>query len=84
LPSKDELKELVVFTNGTSIPLADGTTCGSEYQFPTIDPEFSCHDSRFWTDTAEGSNVWSVSFYTGSADPVASASTGNVRCVCTL
>ncbi|MEA3467238.1 MAG: right-handed parallel beta-helix repeat-containing protein [Thermodesulfobacteriota bacterium] len=84
LPDKEELKGLVVCTNGTATPLADGTTCGTGYWFPTIDPEFSCHNSRFWAATAEGSDFWSVSFYTGSAEPVASTSTGNVRCVRTL
>jgi len=81
LPSKEELKDLVVCTNETDTPLPDGETCGTGYLFPTIDPEFSCFNSNYWTGTAEESDFWMVSFYTGSADTYNLAGKGNVRCV---
>ena len=82
LPTKDELKNLVVCTNGTDTPLADETTCGTGYRFPTIDSEFSCFNSTYWTNTAEAEIFWTVNFYTGQSDDIFSpTSTGNVRCV---
>ncbi|MEA3468029.1 MAG: DUF1566 domain-containing protein [Thermodesulfobacteriota bacterium] len=81
LPTKDELKKLVVCTNGTDTPLADETSCGTGYRFPTIGSQFSCFNSRYWTNTAEDENFWAVNFYTGQSDTFSPVSTGNVRCV---
>jgi parallel beta-helix repeat protein len=85
LPTKEELKGLVVCTNGAATPLPDGTTCGTGYRFPTINPLFSCHNSSFWTATEEGTEGWTVSFYTGESLLVnSSTATANVRCVRTV
>ncbi|MCI5157265.1 MAG: DUF1566 domain-containing protein, partial [Candidatus Electrothrix sp. AUS1_2] len=62
LPTKDELKSLVVCTNGTPTPLADPPDepygCGSNnggndgsYDVPTIDPSFECQPEFYWSST---------------------------------
>ncbi len=62
LPTKDELKSLVVCTNGTPTPLADYPDkpygCGNNnggndgaYDIPTIDPAFECHPELYWSST---------------------------------
>ncbi|MCI5191901.1 MAG: DUF1566 domain-containing protein [Candidatus Electrothrix sp. AU1_5] len=62
LPTKDELKSLVVCTNGTPTPLSDSADeaygCGSgnggndgAYDIPTIDPAFECHPELYWSST---------------------------------
>ncbi len=84
LPTKNELKSLVVCTNGTQTPLEDFATCGEGYRFPTIDPEFTCFMSRYWTDTAEGDEFWTVNFYTGASETLSPEATANVRCVRTI
>jgi len=71
LPTKDELKSLVVCTNGTPTPLQDwydpdtGTYghpyyCGdgnnAPYESPTIDPSFQCESSYYWSASTSASN----------------------------
>ncbi|RWX44235.1 hypothetical protein H206_02231 [Candidatus Electrothrix aarhusensis] len=62
LPTKDELKSLVVCTNGTPTPLADSPDepygCGNNnggndgsYDVPTIDPSFECQPEFYWSST---------------------------------
>ncbi|MCI5217793.1 MAG: DUF1566 domain-containing protein [Candidatus Electrothrix sp. LOE2] len=62
LPTKDELKSLVVCTNGTPTPLADSPDepygCGNNnggndgsYDIPTIDSSFECHPELYWSST---------------------------------
>jgi hypothetical protein len=62
LPTKDELKSLVVCTNGTPTPLADPPDepygCGNNnggnvgsYDVPTIDPSFKCQPEFYWSST---------------------------------
>ncbi|MCI5149707.1 MAG: DUF1566 domain-containing protein [Candidatus Electrothrix sp. MAN1_4] len=57
LPTIDELKSLVVCTDGTPTPLADWPDepyrCGSGYTEPTIDPAFECHPDLYWSSTPE-------------------------------
>ncbi len=91
LPSKEELKSLVVCTNGTSTPLVDKGAghpyhCGDgnskPYDKPTIDSSFSCKTSSYWTaDNAGGSYSWSVSFYSGDAVYSQDSTTYYVRCI---
>jgi hypothetical protein len=62
LPTKDELKSLVVCTNGTPTPLSDPPDepygCGNNnggndgsYDVPTIDPSFECQPELYWSST---------------------------------
>lgn len=94
LPSKEELKSLVVCSNGKPTPLGDIEWCGSEgwsdlFTSPTIAPIFSCQQAQYWTKTASndedfpGIFYWQVGFYGGFAIPGGHA-IGNkfyVRCV---
>ncbi len=74
LPSKDELKSLVVCTNGPSAPLPDYAYCYSGYASPTIDSQFSCSSYPLYWSSSVYSSVynadfaWSVHFTDGHAD----------------
>ncbi len=83
LPTKDELKSLVVCTNEIDTPLADGATCEGEsnYQWPTIAEYFTSSLGNYRTSTQDGEDFWMVNFYSGEAEPLSPSSTGNVRCV---
>ncbi len=74
LPTKDELKSLVVCTNGTPTPLADdyGTPshCGdgnsTPYRKPTIDSSFVGRATSYWSATEyDAINAWEVNFGSG-------------------
>lgn len=84
LPTKDELKSLVVCSNGTSTPLDDYSDCGqTEYAKPTIDIVFSCTKESYRSATHETSGeYWIVDFDSGDTDiyPGGSGSY-KVRCV---
>ena len=93
LPTKDELKSLVICDNGTPTPLADNPTspyyCGQgntiPYTKPTIDSQFSCRQSFYWTSTVYGVNQsWYLSFGNGGThwgDNTTSGYNYYVRCV---
>ncbi|MCF8056710.1 MAG: DUF1566 domain-containing protein [Desulfocapsa sp.] len=59
LPTKDELKGLVVCSNGTPTPLKDYPNypdeCGDNdnpfYDIPTIDPSIECKNDNYWSST---------------------------------
>ncbi len=88
LPTKTELKSLVVCTNGTPTPLEDyyelsqgyghpyycGDGNGASYDTPTIDGQFSCQSTYYWSssvssahDANGGATTWLVSFGEGGA-----------------
>lgn len=97
LPTKDELKSLVVCSNGTPTPLADFPTtepwnCGDDpyslvdgYKSPTIDDSFSCRNRLFdfyWTSTIKNSNYrFHVSFYRGGSGTGERNLKSFVRCI---
>lgn len=90
LPTKDELKSLVVCTNGTPTPLADypgtpyycGDGNGAPYNMPTIDTQFSCQSRFYWSSSVyDEVNVWAVSFGVGSANWYNRTYDNYVRCV---
>ncbi|MDO9066961.1 MAG: DUF1566 domain-containing protein [Deltaproteobacteria bacterium] len=90
LPTKDELKSLVVCTNGTTTPLADypGTPyyCGdgnsAPYASPTIDMQFSCQSHYYWSSSVYGEDsAWTVHFFSGYADWYYRNYNSYVRCV---
>ncbi len=90
LPNKDELKSLVVCTNGTPTPLADYPDhpffCGDgailPYDSPTIDEQFLCDDRFYWSSSAyEEDSAWATLFRSGSTDPYGRTSLFQVRCV---
>ncbi|MEN8178301.1 MAG: DUF1566 domain-containing protein [Pseudomonadota bacterium] len=84
LPTKDELKSLVVCPNGPETPLEDGVRCDGWDSWPHppyCSQDLTCFYSKYWTSTAtEDGDYWMVDFYTGAStsDPEV---TGNVRCV---
>ena len=71
LPSKDELKGLVVCADSagettTETPLPDGAYCGGAYVRPTIDQSvFNCAPSAYWSNGDNG--LWYVNFLHGRA-----------------
>ena len=74
LPTKDELKSLVVCTNGHPVPLPDSLWCSEgdysdNFASPTIDSAFQCHRAGYWSSTVYGGgNAWFVNFYGGNSD----------------
>lgn len=84
LPTKGELKSLVVCTNGNPVPLADYQWCGDIGTFasPTIDSSFQSLPKGYWTSTLSGTtDAWFVNFLGGNAE-IHSLQNGNyVRCV---
>lgn len=88
LPTKDELKSLVVCTNGHPVPLEDGKGCGSDwyplgYAKPTIDSSFQCFREFYWSATEIDSvNAWGVDFNIGVArGSQKSFGIGNALCI---
>ncbi len=92
LPTKDELKGLVICTNGTPTPLKDignghPTHCGdgtsTPYTKPTIDPRFTCENSFYWTVDEEAVNFysWGVSFLAGDSTYLSQNSSHYARCI---
>ncbi len=92
LPTKDELKGLVVCTNGTHTPLNDRGEgglwfCGDgdpPYERPTIDQElFSAKTQDYWTSNLAGETgyAYKVNFYWGACEPCNMAVRRRVRCV---
>ena len=72
LPTKDELKGLVVCSNGTLTPLQDYDSCQDgnnlPYDTPTIDGSFECSSDCFWSSSAYNQfNSWYVCFSNGFA-----------------
>lgn len=72
LPAKDELKGLVVCSNGTLTPLQDYGSCQDgnnlPYDTPTIDGSFECSSDCFWSSSAYNQfNSWYVCFSNGFA-----------------
>lgn len=91
LPTKDELKSLVVCSNGTPTPLQDYPShpynCedGNEtgYRSPTIDTQFSCQlDGYYWSSSVSGEDyAWLVHFGAGYAGWSERLFGYQVRCV---
>lgn len=90
LPTKDELKSLVVCSNGTPTPLDDYTisqtgtySCGSGYKSPTIDASFSSFSYIYWSSSAHTpGDAWYVNFQDGLARwPTINGRSYYVRCV---
>ncbi len=87
LPTKDELKNLVVCTNGRPVPMADYQWCSDgdyndNFASPTIDSGFQALATGYWTSTKQDANhAWFVNFVGGNAE-VHSLQNGNhTRCV---
>ncbi|MDH3329267.1 MAG: DUF1566 domain-containing protein [Desulfobulbaceae bacterium] len=91
VPTKDELRNLVVCTNGTTTPLQDPpihpNTCEdgnlAPYDSPTIDASFECKPTSYLTSTYEntiGEGPWLISFFNGMAYDYYTSS-HYVRCV---
>ncbi len=90
LPTLDELKSLVVCTNGAPTPLQTYPyppyVCGDGYSNfyvkPTIDPSFSSQTGSYWTSTAHDSaSSWAVWFSTGLSNWYRNTGYSFVRCV---
>ncbi len=82
LPTKEELKSLVVCTEGKETPLPDGQTCSSGYTSPTISSQFSCEQYFYWTSTEKTPGVmYYVEFLSGRATSYSSSEPFYVRCV---
>ncbi|CAK8713921.1 Major paralogous domain-containing protein [Candidatus Electrothrix aarhusensis] len=87
LPSYDELKGLVVCTDGTPTPLKDYPTqpfkCGSEgsYESPTIDAAFHADTDRYWTSYESSSYRIAIDFSDGEAYVFYQPYTYLTRCV---
>ncbi len=93
LPSKDELKSLVVCTNGTPTPLpdchADGCVCGDQiddpykgFESPTIDKAFTCRPDNYWTSSPNpADDARRVNFERGGAAAYERSAEYYVRCV---
>jgi hypothetical protein len=73
LPTKDELKSLVVCTNGHPVPLDDTHGCNDDgysddFVRPTMDASLLGPSSFYWSSTGyNADNSWMVSFYFGYA-----------------
>ncbi len=76
LPTIDELKRLVMCSNGTPTPLNDYPThpysCSDSglepFDRPTIDPRFVCGFHGYWSSTRNDQNkAWTVSFVNGTS-----------------
>ena len=91
LPTKDELKGLVVCTNGQPTPLDDYFPCngnGYIYDFntPTIDSIFNAYQYiyGYWSNSTYSignTNAWYVRFDTGAAFNSPKSDVRFVRCV---
>jgi formylglycine-generating enzyme required for sulfatase activity len=96
LPTKDELKSLVVCTNGTPTPLLDydhennanhpyycGDGNSTPYNSPTIDSQFSCQPALYLSSSVLGQyDSWVVGFHNGGADwHLLARDDSYVRCV---
>lgn len=84
VPTKEELKSLVVCTNDTLTPLPDFASCGAgTYDRPTLDLQFylRSYGYTFWTSTMNNEFVWQVDFFDGTASLQKPGSSADVRCV---
>lgn len=86
LPTIDELRGLVVCTNGTPVPLEMNESCQSNlgsYTVPTIDPSFECLAYWYWSSTEyPGTNRYlRVYFSTGLYGIPSSGDLAAIRCV---
>ncbi len=97
LPTKDELKYLVVCTNNRPTPIPDLQACSFEinsltgeiihwpenFRVPTNDPTFFFRPETFyWTSTFLGSYPWIVTFQDGiSGNTLADQKKGYTKCV---
>ncbi len=91
LPTKEELKSLVVCTNGTATPLADypghPNSCpdgnNTSYERPTINAQFSCQTgSYYWSSNVyDEDEAWIVFFYYGNSGGHLRENSSFVRCV---
>lgn len=91
LPTKEELKSLVVCDNGVPTPLQEypnepyycgGTTYDTNYARPTIDSVFQSSPKFYWSSTAYYDVYkWGVYFFSGYADWERSTYENYVRCV---
>ena len=76
LPGYEELKSLVVCSNGTSTPLQNypdhpyfcGDGNSTAYNSPTIDDSFSCLPWYYWSDTTDNeAEAWALHFGVGGS-----------------
>ena len=90
LPAKTELKSLVVCTNGTPTPLNDYPNypwhCGdgnsAPYVTPTIDTQFSCKTTGYWSSSVSGEDLaWYTHFNDGNTYWYYRTYLNYVRCV---
>lgn len=86
LPTKEELKSLVVCSDGTQTPLADYPTtpyhCDDDPWTTTIDSSFVGRPTTYWSSTErDANNAWEVGFGNGFAQAVPKAIQSAVRCV---
>ncbi len=87
LPTKSELKSLVVCTNGHPVPLEDYHWCsddeyGSNFTSPTIDPGFQSLATGYWSSTLDDADhAWFVNFVGGNAEVHNFQNGHYVRCV---
>ena len=95
LPTKDELKSLVVCTNGTQTPLLDYDLVNNAnhpyccwdgnsvpYNSPTINTQFSCQPDAYWSSSVyDEGHAWNVVFLDGYAFWHNRTNAGYVRCV---
>ncbi len=91
LPTLDELKSLVVCSNGQPTPLqtypyppyqCHGNGYSRFYNRPTIDPAFTSQSGSYWTDTDyDSGHGWAVFFSTGMTGWYKNTGYSYVRCV---
>ncbi|MCI5208276.1 MAG: DUF1566 domain-containing protein [Candidatus Electrothrix sp. ATG2] len=91
LPSKEELKSLVVCSNGHSVPLADYAFCDDDgygnFTSPTLDPIFVYSDEyeAYWADGTVPDMVygygWYLRIYNGIMSPDEDSHYNKVRCI---
>ena len=95
LPTKDELKSLVVCTNSTLTPLVEWpdhpSACwdgnSAPFKYPTIDEQFLSYGVSYWSSSLwiNKWNIedyyWVVVFNDGHAQPLSFLSILHVRCV---
>lgn len=85
LPTKDELKSIVVCSSGPATPLADGAPCTATPTSPTLNPALfpDSPASEYWSQNSSSSTTaWTVNFEHGYSDDAAYKSFGKyMRCV---
>ena len=91
LPTKEELKSLVVCSNGVETPLNDypqpeyycgGSSNDQTYNSPTISTSFVAQKEFYWSaGTYYGDYRWGVYFFSGFADWEHATNNSLTRCI---